>query len=245
MRLTLLLFATTVLLLGVGCATVQRKLLYHPTHDTPAKWLDEWMHNGQRIGFSRTVASPRNVWLLLHGNGGQAAYRGYALPCFSPEDSVYILEYPGYGQREGTPSRQNINAAAREAYELLREKFPTTPVCVVGESIGTGPACTLATHPRPPDKFVLIVPFAVLKEVADDHLPLLPTSLLLRDNWNNIEALKNYKGPLDIFAAKNDTIIPLRHAKALAASKPQTFFHEFEGGHNDWSNGDRVRIRNP
>ena len=68
---------------------------------------------------------------------------------------------------------------------------------------------------------------------------------MLRDNWNNIEALKTYAGPLEIFAAKGDTIIPIRHAKALAASKPQTVFHEFDGDHNDWPNDGRVTIRNP
>ncbi len=246
MRPILQLLATMLLLLGVGCAAVQRKLLYHPTHDsTLPERLDEWSLNGRRIGFSRTVASPHNVWLLLHGNGGQAADRNYALPCFSPDDSVYILEYPGYGQRAGTPSLPGINAAAREAYDLLRAQFSDKPVCVVGESIGTGPACTLTMHPRPPDKLVLIVPFAVLKEVADDHFPLLPTSLMLRDNWNNIEALKNYAGPLEIFAAKGDTTIPIRHAQALAAAKSQTVFHTFEGNHNDWSHDGRVRIRHP
>lgn len=245
MRFLLLTLIAVVICLGVGCTTVQRKLLYHPTHDSQATRLEEWSHNGQLIGFCRPVTTSHNVWLLVHGNGGQAADRNYALPCFSPEDSVYILEYPGYGQRAGIPSLQSINVATREAYNLLRAQFPDKPVCVVGESIGTGTACTLATHPRPPDKLVLIVPFAVLKDVADDHFPLLPTGLMLRDNWNNIEALKDYAGPLEIFAATGDTIIPIRHAKALAATKPQTVFHEFAGGHNDWPNSGSVSIRNP
>lgn len=245
MRPVPFLLATITLLLCPACSTIQHKLLFHPTHEKPAKWLGEWMLGDQLIGFTRTVPAPRNVWLLLHGNGGQAAYRGYALPCFSPDDSVYILEYPGYGQRPGNPSLQSFNAAAREAYELLRAEFPHTPVCVAGESIGTGVASSLATNPRPPDKIVLIVPFAVLRDVSGDHVSFLPARLLVGDNWNNIESLKHYAGPLEIFAAKNDTIIPIRHAKTLAASKPGSVFHEFAGGHNDWPNGDRVTIRNP
>jgi hypothetical protein len=224
---------------------MQRKLLFHPTNDTPNRRLATWAQGDRLIGYARTVAAPRNVWLLLHGNGGQASNRGHAPASFSRQDSVYILEYPGYGQRPGTPSLQSFNAAARGAYESLRVEFPHTPVGVVGESIGTGPACSLAANPRPPDKIVLVVPFAVLRDVVGDHVSFIPSGLLLGDNWNNLEALKDYDGPLEIFAARSDTIIPVRHARTLAASRPKAVFHEFEGGHNDWPNGGRVSIRNP
>ena len=32
---------------------------------------------------------------------------------------VFVLEYPGYGARSGTPSRASIMAAAEEAFQLL------------------------------------------------------------------------------------------------------------------------------
>jgi hypothetical protein len=234
-----------VVILFLGCSSVQRRLLYFPSHQTGSNGLSEWKHQDQLIGFSRVVQSPKNVWLLIHGNGGQAADRTYALPSFSDQDSVFILEYPGYGTREGIPSLKSFNDAAGQAYEILRGQFPNLPVCVASESIGTGPASTLTGKPNPPDKLVLIVPFDVLSKVASDHFPFLPTKLLLRDNWNNIEALAKYDGPLEIFAAKGDTVIPIAHAKALAATKPQAIFHEIEGGHNDWSHGLKVEIRNP
>ena len=245
MRLTLLLVSVAVLLLGSGCATAHRKLLFHPTHHAPSQRLTEWKCKNHPIGFARTVLGPGNVWLLVHGNGGQAADREYALACFSAGDSVYILEYPGYGGRAGTPSLTSCNAAAKEAYEFLRAEFPNTPVCVAAESIGTGPACVLAGLPRPPDKIILVVPFDILSTVVSDHLAFLPSGLLLRDNWNNIEALRSYRGPLEIFAAAGDTTISIRHAKALAATKPQAIFHEFPGDHNDWPTGGRVTFSNP
>jgi hypothetical protein len=58
------------------------------------------------------------VWLLIHGNGGQAADRAYALPSFSMDDSVFILEYPGYGSRKGKPSKKSLDAADRQAYRI-------------------------------------------------------------------------------------------------------------------------------
>ena len=104
------------------------------------------------IGFSCLVESPKNVWLLIHGNRGQVADREYVIHCLSIEDSVFILEYPGYGNRSGKPSRKSFNEAAEEAYWELRERFPGTPVCVAGESIGSGGACYLAWLNSPLEK---------------------------------------------------------------------------------------------
>lgn len=234
-----------LLLMTAGCTSIERSLLFLPSHDTGTNGLTPWTHNGTLIGYSRTVGPPRNVWLMLHGNAGQAAHRGYAIQSFSPEDSVFILEYPGYGGRGGTPSREAFDQAAREAYLFLREGYPSTPVCVFGESIGSGPASTLAALSRPPDKIVLVVPFDRLSLVAKDHLPALLVSMIMRDDWDNIDALRLYKGPVDIFGAVDDTVVPVEHAKALAAALPWSKFTLIAGGHNDWSLAGKVQVRNP
>jgi uncharacterized protein len=241
-----LFLIAVVLLLTLGCTSwIERKLLFFPSHQAGTNGLAPWTRNGEIIGYSRTVESPMNVWLMIHGNAGQASDRAYALPCFSPDDSVFILEYPGYGPRKGVPSKKTFNQAAREAYLLLRKTYPKVPVCVVAESIGNGPACTLAVLTPPPDKFVLIVPFEKLSLVARDHFPAFLVSLLLRDDWDNVEALSHYKGPVDIFGMDADTVIPVVHAKALAARIPSAKFTLIPGGHNEWSESGRVSIRNP
>jgi uncharacterized protein len=241
----LLLTLIAIAIFLPACIVFQRKLLYYPTHHRDSNGLAKWLHDGRLIGYAREVPSPANVWLMLHGNAGQASDRVYALPSFSGRDALFILEYPGYGERAGSPSMAAINAAAREAYEALRSRFPNTPVCVVAESIGSGPASLLAASPHPPDKIVLIAPFDVLNRVAAHHFPFLPARLLLWDNWDNIEALKGYQGPLQIFAARDDSIIPVAHARALADSKPTASFHVIDGDHNDWATAGRVAIRNP
>jgi pimeloyl-ACP methyl ester carboxylesterase len=241
-----LLVIAGALLLTIGCSScIQRKLLYFPSHEAGNNGLAPWTNNGETIGYSRIVESPKNVWLMIHGNGGQAFDRAYAFPCFSPDDSVFILEYPGYGMRKGVPSKKAFNQAAKDAYLLLRDTYPKIPVCVVAESIGNGPACTLAALTPPPDKFVLIVPFEKLSLVARDHFPAFLVSLLLRDDWDNVEALSHYKGPIDMFAAEADNVIPAVHAKAMADAIPSAKFTLIPGGHNEWSENGRVNIRNP
>jgi pimeloyl-ACP methyl ester carboxylesterase len=221
----------------------QRSMLYYPSHDTLSTGLAPWSDGSRVIGCCREAPNPRAVWLMMHGNAGQAADRDYVLPRMSGQDSLYVLEYPGYGSREGSPSLQSINQAASEAYQLLRSRNPNTPVCVLGESIGSGPACALAREKIAPDKIVLVVPFDTLANVAARHFPFLPVRLLLRDNWDNVESLKHYAGPVEIFGARDDTIIPIEHARALARQIPAARFIEIPGGHNDWSQEDQVKIK--
>jgi uncharacterized protein len=206
--------------------------------------LAAWSYEGEMIGVSRTVVSPKNVWLFLHGNAGQAADRDYALPHFSEGDSVYIMEYPGYGKRRGKPGKDSFNAAAKEAYVALRKMYPSVPVCVASESIGSGPACFLATVEPAPDKIVLVAPFEELAVVARDHFPGWFVKAALSSDWNNVATLSGYKGRVDIFAAEQDTLIAPHHARALAGSVTNVTFTIVPGGHNDWADSEVVEIVN-
>lgn len=220
----------------------QRSMLFFPTHFRSATRLTPWSNGKRTIGFCREVPNARTVWLMMHGNAGQAADREYVLDRISGQDSLYVLEYPGYGLRQGKPSMESMNAAASEAYQLLRTRNPNTSVCVLGESIGSGPACSLAREKVAPDKIVLVVPFDSLASVASKRFFFLPVRLMLHDGWDNMEALKRYNGPIDMFGATDDAIIPIRHARALAAQIPNAHFVAITGGHNDWSANDRVKI---
>ncbi|WP_221029253.1 alpha/beta hydrolase [Actomonas aquatica] len=218
----------------VGVAMGQRSLLYYPTHYDIEGPLGPWRVGGEAIGFAREVAAPREVWLMLHGNGGQAAQRGYVLEHVAEEAAVFVLEYPGYGDRAGKPSRESINAAAQAAWLTLRKRFPGVPMGVIGESIGTGPACELAGVAEPPDKIVLWTPYDRLVDVAKERFRWLPVGLLLRDKWDNGAALQAYGGAVEIYAAKQDEVIPIQHARRLHERVPAARWIEMEGGHNSW-----------
>jgi hypothetical protein len=222
----------------------QRKILFYPSHRSETNGLAAWTIDGRLIGYARKVDNPKNVWLFIHGNAGQATDRAYALKCFSDRDSVFILEYPGYGNREGSPTKASFNSAAEEAYRGLRKAYPNIPVCVIGESIGSGPASSLTRLDEQPDKLVLVVPFDNLASVVRDHLPLIPAGLVLFDRWDNVEAIKGYSGKVEIFGAIDDLVIPIHHARTLAKSLPMAVFHEIPGDHNDWCQSGVVKIRN-
>jgi uncharacterized protein len=237
--LTFLIFL--VLVASPVHAMFESTFLYFPTRTANRSPLSEWRIDGKLAGYCRTVDKPRRVWLILHGNAGQASDRQYIVDLLPTHTSAYVLEYPGYGLRAGKPSMVSINAAAREALENLKSLYPSTPIGVFGESLGSGPACYLCSLPNPPDRLVLVVPFDNLLSVAKRHMQYLPVSLLLRDKWNNVSALAAYKGPIEIFGARDDTIIPIEHARNLAKSVPHARYVELPGGHNDWSFSDLTK----
>jgi hypothetical protein len=235
------LIVIVVCYLGILLAVVvfQRSLLYFPSQEvSPNSTLKPWVVDGERFGYCHEDAG--QVWLMLHGNAGQAAYRDYALASLPAGSSLYVLEYPGYGARAGSPSRESINAAARQAYQALRKQH--RDVAVLGESIGSGPASFLAMLPDPPSRIVLVTPFDALANAGAAHFPWLPVKALLRDNWDNVEALRQYKGAVDIYVATSDEVIPPALARNLASQISTAKLHEIPGGHNDWSVGAKVRI---
>ncbi len=223
-------------------AMFEGQFLYFPSHLKETFGLSEWKIDNRLIGYASIAENPKRIWLMCHGNGGQAAHRHFMCENIPPGDSLYILEYPGYGRRPGKPSMKSINAAAIEAFTELRKKFPDLPIGVIGESLGTGPASYLCSRDVSPDRLVLIVPYNKLLTVAKEHVRYLPVSLLMRDKWDNGKALANYKRPIDIFAATNDTVIPIHHARSLAATIPHARFHEMNCGHNDWTTLGLVKI---
>lgn len=225
-------------------AMLEDTFLYFPSHTENQSPLTEWKIDGKLAGYARIVEKPRSVWLILHGNAGQASNRQYIVDILPADTSAYIMEYPGYGLRPGKPSMQTINAAAREAYADLRARHPSLQFGVIGESLGSGAASFLCSLPAPPDRLVLIVPYDNLLSVAKEHISYLPVGLLMRDKWDNVKTLSAYTGPVAIFGAQYDTVIPVTHARALAKAVPQAHYTELPCGHNEWSVLGVVKITN-
>ena len=228
-------------------ATLQRQLIYFPskakdqdlslaaTRIGMQPWRDS---DGAAIGWkSDGDRSARHRLLVFHGNAGYALDRTYFVTGFQAlqdQWEVFLFEYPGYGARPGTPSADNFKAAASGALELLLEGDPR-PVYVLGESIGSGVASYLAaTFPRQVAGLLLVTPFTSLADVAAHHYPLLPVRALLSENYDSVEALSHYRGPVAFLLAGRDEIVTMELGKELYErySGPKLLRVEERAGHN-------------
>jgi pimeloyl-ACP methyl ester carboxylesterase len=153
--------------------------------------------------------------LIVYGNGSCAtgcAHYADVIQGIAAFD-VFILEYPGYADRPGSPNQKSLFRAANEAFQLLATN---RPAYLVGESLGTGVAAYLAgTHPDQVAGVVLFAPYNRLADAAQYHYPILPVHLLLVDRFPSEDYLRNYHGPVGVLVAGEDQVVPEKFGRRL------------------------------
>jgi pimeloyl-ACP methyl ester carboxylesterase len=223
---TALFAAATYALVGIGCASFQRNLIYFPpVFETAAvyqsansKQLTLWTNRaGESIGWKRLSSTQpaEGQVLIMHGNAGcafQCAHYADAIQKAAPLD-VYLVEYPGYADRTGSPSEQALYESAEEGFEALPLDRPTF---LVGESLGTGVATYLAgRHAKEVAGVALLAPYNRLADVAQAHLRIFPANWILCDRFPSEDYLRDYQGPVAVLAAGRDRVVPERFAQRL------------------------------
>jgi fermentation-respiration switch protein FrsA (DUF1100 family) len=230
----------------VGLTVGQRKLLYYPckqsitaAQPTAAKiGFKPWQNRkSELIGWYRTsqTGPASRTILLLHGNAGCASGWFHYAEGFQSVEPIdfYILEYPGYGGRTGSPTQSSILHAADDAVASLPQNCG---FYVIGESLGTGPACYLAGRYATNIKGVLLVaPYNNLAAAARAHLPLFPVKWMLKDRYPSDQWLKDYHGPLAVMLGGNDDVIPSELGRKLfdGYDGPKQLWFNPEGNHGD------------
>ena len=231
MRSMLFAIVFFYLLLCAGIAMYQRSLLYFPAKFSAAQVdqmarsgrLERWTNStGQAIGFKRLAPTqpPIGTVMVCYGNGSTAigcAHYADDLQRTAAVD-VFILEYPGYEDRPGSPNQTSLFEAAEEAFQRLPAN---QPVYLVGESLGTGVASYLAgKYPDRVSGIILISPYNRITSVAQSHYPYLPVHLLMFDRFAPEDYLKTFRGKVGITVAGKDTIVPERFGRRLYDSYP-------------------------
>lgn len=207
----------------VICAVLyfrQNTMVFHPTrHEktvyedaASAKKFVPWRNaRGEQIGWHSTGGGTENALLVCNGNGGDSLGRShYRGRCNAggPGWTTFLLEYPGYGFRDGSPSEKACVDAAVEAIDTLAV-VPDRKVWVIGESLGSGVASAAVS--KRPDKvsgLVLVTPFDSLVGAASHHYPWLPVSLLLHTRFDSENNLKAYPGPVAFLIGEKDRTVP-------------------------------------
>ncbi len=251
----------TLGLLGLAAAAglllvwlAQRRLLYFPERTDRASaerraralGLEPFTDGEELLGWrARHPAGARGRLVVLHGNAGSALDRAYFVDAFAsaapslPLD-VYLVEYPGYGPRPGSPSEAALVATARRAIAVAR-RDGAGPVLVAGESIGSGVAAlAAAAAPGEVDGLLLVTPLASVPSVARRHYPFLP-AFVHRDAYRADRALPRYGGPVAFLVAGADEVVFADLGRALFDAYPgrKRLWVDARAGHNtlDWRPG--------
>lgn len=178
------------------------------------------------------AAAPCSLFIFTHGNG--------ELIDFWPEEldeprrwgaAVLLVEYPGYGRSPGHPSETTITQAVLAAFDWARARADVDPGRIVayGRSVGGGAACQLAAR-RPVAALILESTFTSVRSFARRFGA---PGFLVRDPFDNLAVVREYRGPILLLHGSRDDIIVPGHSRALAAAARQAELHLLPCGHND------------
>ena len=178
-----------------------------------------------------SAAKARNgVVIFAHGNAERVdEYVTSFSALRSAGFAVALVEYPGYGT-PGAPSEDSIQQAMLDAYDWLiaRSDIDHGRVVLMGRSLGGGAVCNLLKA-RPASAVILVSTFANLGDLSRrSGVP----GLLMRDNYDNVDALQGFEGPVMVIHGKSDEIIPRSAPRKLAAAAKTSVVWR-DGGHND------------
>jgi fermentation-respiration switch protein FrsA (DUF1100 family) len=166
------------------------------------------------------------IW--CHGNGCDIGSMDKTWTALSRrlQAHVLIFEYPSYGLLIGntsSPSEASINNHAQCAYAFVRDtfKWPTDRIIIYGHSIGSGPACHLAST-QPVGGLILLSPFTSIKNLIQEKIGFLLSNVVSRSFWDNYEAMTRITCPTLFIHGQRDNLIPSKHSEILYDSFKHT-----------------------
>ena len=235
---------TTAVLLA-GCRSLENHFIFNPSV-YPNDWNsysdfgfeDAWFvaEDGTRLhGLYAKHPTPKAIVLFAHGRRGNVTSPMDKLLRFvnRHQVSVLIFDYRGYGRSSGKPDEPGIYQDARAARKWLAQRagLSESAIVLMGRSLGAAVAIELAAEDGA-GGLIVENGFTSLNDFVKHHVPPVPADLILRSEFNSIEKIEHYHGPLLICHGRGDRVVPFEHGQALfeAAPGPKHFFR-CDGGH--------------
>ena len=235
------------LLLYIGLAAIaffaQRKIMYFPPnfyHSPPTDMMEVRTDSGG-LGWYSPAIDDRPTVMIFHGNASSIDSNMHIFRDLQTAGyGVWSVGYPGYPGTPGKPTQSNLVQAATEQYQHL-SGLGVERIAFYGTSLGAGIAAQLASDYQP-DLLIVDAPFNSVADMARRQMPILPTSILLKDKWRSDQALEGLTVPLIWIHGEQDRVIPLAQGQKLFQrySGPKSGHILTGGNHNNgWLNGGR------
>lgn len=191
--------------------------------------------------------------LLLHFHGNAQNLSTHFLNFYFVIDErldYFIFDYQGYGQSEGSPSPSRTVEDGLAALRWAKENYPSTPIIVVGQSIGGAIALKslieFKKKEKLPDIALIMIDssFSDYKSVAASTLAkswltwwLQPLAWFIVDNSQSVDSeLSDLSGyPILVVHGTSDQVISYQQGERLFSllPEPKKFLTVKNGHHTD------------
>jgi len=252
---------TALLFLNVtGCA---ERLFYVPTREaTPAPRQLSMVAGGPvtELTFESLDGTRLRGWFIpargvpvedaltvvhVHGNAGSMlGHIGFSSHFSAAGFNLFIFDFRGYGESEGTPRRRRpLIEDATAAVRTARSQPGVDParVALFGHSLGGGVALNVLAQDPVLLGAALESPIAGWRLAAATVLSGDPPSwwaravaaLLIGDECSPLVAIRSLPQPVLILHGADDRIVPVGHGRRLAEAGPTATLIEFPGGEHN------------
>ena len=180
----------------------------------------------------KQVSGPAPAVMFAHGNGELIDFWPEELKMFNRLGvGVLLVEYPGYGRSQGSPSQASIEETFVGAYDMLvaRKDVDPSRIILFGRSLGGGAACVLAAR-RPSAALILMSTFTSARSFAAKYLA---PGFLMRDPFDNLGVVRSYPGPVLVMHGTFDEVVPYQHGVFLCQAAKRGKMITYTSGHND------------
>lgn len=252
----------------------QRKILYRPERYTQdhlalleqVQQLDYVLEVGDQHAYEYPSAlfrdrpqrvqdegAVRNLWIIMSGRDamaldgfvGHVGWRDF-LQAVAQDSSVLLVDYPGFGANDGSPSERLNRDAVLLAYQSWRQRHglsDNTPcrVFLLAHSMGTGVAVDVARSLPDINGVVLLSPFASVHQMTMTVLGQWMAWTIwpfLWDRYPTAERLSEFhqrlpRVPLAIFHGDQDIVIPVTHSQEMVSQNQWIDYYQRPGaGHS-------------
>lgn len=159
----------------------------------------------------------KDLFIYFAGRGEDVRATAQALHWLPDGFGFAAINYRGVADSQGNPSEIASVDDARKFANHLRRAFPYARLHVVGRSLGTGVAIQLVAR-QEFSSLQLITPYDSIMELARKRFPLVPLSLLLRDQFNSLAHCREVAANTQVLLAeRDDVVVPERSGKLIAA----------------------------
>ncbi len=160
--------------------------------------------------------------LFFHGNGEIVSdYDDLGDIYNSMGINFMVVDYRGYGRSNGTPlvsaMMEDCHVVLEYTLNYLKERGCTGPLTVMGRSLGSASALALAAQGKPGFKNLIIESGFAYAGPLLKVLGINPASIGFHEEmgFENIEKIRQWRGPALVIHAEFDHIIPFTDGQAL------------------------------
>ena len=225
----------------------QRSLMYFPVKEkisksfyknTKLKIIDISTSDGLILKslYKKSETNINKTILVFHGNAGHIGHRVSKFKPFMDKGyGLLLLEYRGYGENKGKPTKLGLYRDGEAAINyLINQKIKSKNIIVYGESLGTAIATKLSTN-YSFNMTILEAPFTSVADVAQKRYWIFPAKYLVLDNFDNLGIIEKIKSPLLLLHGYKDYVINIAFGKKVfeAALKPKKALFVQNAGHNN------------